>query len=92
MHSVIAGKIAAHPALVAQKVLPTIRRFKRIHAGTGTVRLLEEWERAAKAGAEALIQLCVAPTQKSQQLRQTSPLTGILTAAERKAVYDAFPA
>jgi hypothetical protein len=92
LHALIAGKLSADPQLLPRKVLPNIERFKRIHRGSGTERLLEEWEAASKAGLPALLRLCLDPTEHGQQLRQSSPLTGILTQAERKSVYDAYAA
>jgi len=92
LHAVIAGKLTATPELVQRKVLPNIERFKRVHRGSGTEKLLEEWEAASKAGISALVRLCVDPTEHGQQLRQTSPLTGILTQEERRSVYDAYAA
>lgn len=92
LHAVIAGKLAAMPELVQRKVVPNIERFKRVHSGSGTERLLDEWESASKAGVSALVRLCVDPTERGQQLRQASPLTGILTKEERRSVYDAYAA
>jgi len=92
LHALVAGKILAQPALVESRVLPNIRRFKQVHANTGTVRLLEAWERAARAGVTELVSLCVDPSETGQQLRQASPMTGMLLPAERRCVYDAFAA
>jgi len=92
LHAVIAGKLLASPALVEARVLPTIARFRRVHAHGGASGLLEAWERAARAGAGELARLCVDPSERGQQLRQASPLTGILLAGERRQVYDAFAA
>lgn len=54
--------------------------------------LLDEWERACRGGVQALLRLCIDPSERGQQLRQTSPLTGILSPEERKSVYDAYAA
>jgi hypothetical protein len=92
LHTLIAGKLAADPTAIERKVLPNIRRFKAIHAGTGTEALLEEWERACRKGMQAVMQLCIDPSERGQQLRQSSPMTGILSVEERKSIYDAYPA
>lgn len=92
LHALAAGKLLANPKLVRTRVLPTIARFKRAHAGGGSLGLLGAWERAARAGAGELARLCVDPSERGKQLRQASPLTGILLPNERKRVYDAFAA
>lgn len=92
MHALIVGRLLANPALVETRVLPTIRRFKSVHAGTGAVRLLEVWERAARGGVHELLRLCIDPSEHGKQLRQASPLTGLLLAGERRAVYESFAA
>lgn len=92
LHALVAGKVLAHPALVASRILPTIRRFKHLHAGTGSVPLLEAWERAALSGVEELARLCVDPSERGCQLRQASPMSGVLLPRERRWVYEAFAA
>lgn len=92
MHSVIAGRLLASPGLVEERVLPTIKRFKGVHAGTGTEKLLEQWERAARKGAAALLRICTDPSERGKQLRQASPLSGLLSPIERRQIYDAFAA
>lgn len=92
LHAVIAGKLLANPALIASKVLPTVARFKQVHAGGGSLGLLAAWERAARRGASELARLCIDPTEQGKQLRQASPLSGILLASERRQIYDAFAA
>jgi hypothetical protein len=92
LHALIAGRLLANPALVGSKVLPTISRFKKIHAGTGAMPLLDTWERAAAAGLEEVTRLCLDPSERGNQLRQASPMTGLLLPRERRWVYDAFAA
>ena len=92
LHAVIAGKLLANPSLVANKVLPTLKRFKQAHAGSGALALLEVWEHAAAAGPGELARLCVDPSEAGKQLRQASPLSGILLANERRRIYEAFAA
>lgn len=90
LHAVIAGKLMADPDLVKRVVLPNIARFRGIHHASGTDELLKAWDSAAAAGVSALLRICVDPSERGQQLRQASPLTGILTPEERKIVYDAY--
>lgn len=92
LHAVIAGKLLANPALIASKVLPTVARFKQVHAGGGSLGLLDAWERAARRGASELARLCIDPSEQGKQLRQASPLSGILLASERRQIHDAFAA
>lgn len=92
MHAVIAGRLLANPALVAERVLPNIQRFKAIHEGGGSTSLLEQWERAALEGAAALLRLCTDPSESGKHLRQASPLTGLLLPGERRQIYETFAA
>jgi hypothetical protein len=92
LHAVVAGKILACPRLIETRVLPAIRRFKAAHSGTGTIDLLEAWERAAGEGVHALLRLCADPSERGRQLRQASPLAALLLADERRAIYEAFAA
>ena len=92
LHCLIAGKLLAQPLLLASKVLPTIRRFKEAHAGTGSEPLLAAWESAAAVGAAEVARICMDPSETGKQLRQASPMTGLLRANERRWVYEAFTA
>jgi len=92
LHAVAAGKLLASPTLVTGKVLPNLQRFKEIHAGTGVLPLLDAWERAARAGVNELVRLCVDPSDRGQQLRQASPIAGLLRESERRSIYETFAA
>lgn len=92
MHALIAVKLLTDPSLVDKKVLPTLRRFSEIHAGTGTATLFEQWGKAARGGVRELVRLCTDTSERGAQLRQATPMTGILTQAERRQLYESFAA
>lgn len=92
LHALVVGKVLADPSLIERKVLPTIARFRETHRGSGTEPLLKVWEAAAQGGATRLAQVCLEVGSRGQQLRQSSPMTGILSPDERRRVYESFSA
>lgn len=90
LHRQIAIKIVDDPDLLERHVLPTIARFKKIHAGTTSVRALDEWEAAVCRGVESVVHLCIDEGEEGKRLRQSTPLVGILDEAERMKIHAAF--
>jgi hypothetical protein len=90
MHCLIASKIAAKPALldVARRNLATWRA----RYGDSAPRALEEWLEILDRPWPVIAALITDPGESATRLRQSSPFAGVLTAAERKRVYEAFRA
>ena len=89
-HRAIAVKLVEHPDWLQERVLPTIARFKKIHAGSKVVRDLEEWEAAAQRGIEPVIRICLDIGEDGKRLRQNTPLVSILDESERLQIHEAF--
>lgn len=90
MHCLIARKIAADPALldVARRNLEAwLARY-----GDSPPRALEEWRELMGRPWVEIAALITDPGESATRLRQSSPFAGVLTAAERKRVYEAFRA
>ncbi len=90
MHCLIARKITAEPALldVARRNLETwLARY-----GASPPRALEEWRAILEQPWPDIAALISDPGESATRLRQSSPFAGVLTAAERKRVYEAFRA
>ncbi len=90
MHCLIARKITADPALldVARRNLETWRA----RYGHSPPRALEEWRAILEQPWPDIAALITDPGESATRLRQSSPFAGVLTAAERKRVYEAFRA
>jgi hypothetical protein len=55
-------------------------------------RWLDEWERLLNGPIDDLLAMLVSPSPKGRELRQNSPLAGLLTEAERVKVLDSWKA
>jgi hypothetical protein len=90
LHCRIALKITADRSL-----LETARRnLQRWSSGvkTNRPRYLREWQRLLAAPWPQVAALITEQSERAARLRQSSPFAGVLTAAERREVYDAFRA
>lgn len=90
LHCRIALKITADPSL-----LDVARRnLQRWSSGSKTARprYLREWQRLLARPWPQVAALITEQSETAARLRQSSPFAGILTAAERREVYDAFRA
>ena len=88
LHDAVARHLLADPSLIQKKIIPTLERFKQVHRTSGSLPLLEQWEQALQAGVDATIAVCRDPREGGRQLRQASPMAGILSDAERKAIIE----
>jgi hypothetical protein len=87
MHQLIAKKVQADPALLG-KAWDNLRRWQQIE---GSPKLaLAEWQQILSAPLEQLTALLSERSERATWLRQSSPFAGILTAAERQAIYESY--
>lgn len=87
LHFAIAEKIKADPALL-DKALQNIKRWKAQSSSLSDP--LDEWEAIINQGVDKMIEFMRDPSEEATRLRQSSPFAGILTEAERLAIFDAF--
>jgi hypothetical protein len=88
MHCLIARKIAADPAL-----LDVARRNLKAWSaryGDSPPRALDEWRTILERSWPEIAAVMTDASELGARLRQSSPFAGILTAAERRRVYEAF--
>jgi hypothetical protein len=90
MHTVIARKLALDPRLLAV-ARANLKRWAERRNGD-TPAWLEEWRAILKRPWREVAALITDPGPRAARLRQSSPFAGILTAQERKRIYDAFRA
>jgi len=87
LHRLVARKLLADPA-VLHHARDTLRRWQATVATT--VPALAEWELILQGSAEQVARLLIEQSERATRLRQSSPFAGILTEAERRAVYESF--
>lgn len=90
LHCLIARKIGAEPALlgVARRNLEAwLARY-----GDSPPRALEEWRAILRRPWREVAALITDPGDNAARLRQSSPFAGVLSAAERRRLYEAFGA
>jgi hypothetical protein len=60
--------------------------------GEAVPKFLLEWKRIVRRPWPEIAAVMTAPSERSTALRQSSPFAGILSAVERRRIYDAFRA
>ena len=86
MHRLIATKLEADPSLV-ERARSNISRWKN-QRGERPAYL--EWEEILSSGMDRILHVLTSEDQASARLRSSSPFTGILSDAERKAIYASW--
>jgi hypothetical protein len=87
LHALIAHKLARDPRILAQ----ARRNLDRWRAARGhEPAALAEWRAILKWPSREVAALLVDPGEDATRLRQSSPFTGVLTAARRRKIYEAF--
>jgi hypothetical protein len=90
MHCLIARKITADPGLI-EIARHNLATWSARHDKT-VPPALEEWRTILGRPWPEIAALITDPGESAARLRQSSPFAGVLTAAERRRVYDAFRA
>lgn len=91
MHCVIAERLRREPDSVVAKARENLARW-RARAGTDAPGHLEERARILSQPWTQIAGILTAPGEEGTRLRQSSPFAGVLTSAERRAIYAAFRA
>jgi hypothetical protein len=90
LHCLIARRIAARPALL-QVARRNLAAWRARYGGIAP-RALDEWRSILERPWPEIAALITDPGEPAARLRQSSPFAGVLTAAERRRVYEAFGA
>jgi hypothetical protein len=88
MHCLAAAKIERDPRLLKQ-VEKTLEGW-RAHYEGDVPPALEEWEDILKRPWPEISAVITDPGERATRLRQSSPVSTILSASERKRIYAAF--
>lgn len=90
MHAVIAAKITRDPELLA-KPRENIERWSA-RIGKNPPRWIAQWRSILALPWPQIAALITTPSEEGARLRQSTPFAGILTAEERRRIYEAFRA
>ncbi len=88
LHEAIAARLVEDPAGVLAKARRTLGRMSRGPAGAS--QTIREWRVLLDRPLEDLVPVLVDSSPWARELRHVTPFAGVLTAAERAAVYRRF--
>jgi hypothetical protein len=89
LHALIAHKLVRDPRIL-DRARRTLDRWRTARGDEPAA--LTEWRAILKRPRREVAALLVDPGENATRLRQSSPFTGVLTAAERRRIYEAFRA
>lgn len=86
-HREIAARLMASPAEVIGLARENLNRWIQVHAGTGTVYALKEWQTLLDTKTvPELVAIMTEDSDEGQRLRQSTPFAGVLSDHERKEI------
>lgn len=88
LHEEIAARLTAEPEDVLARARRNLRRMESSHPDAAP--LLGEWRTVLGQSVGGIAELLVDPRPHARDLRQVTPFAGVLSAAERAAVYGRF--
>ena len=87
MHRQIARKLRANPGLL-DEARDNLGRWQKME-GSPTLTL-SEWDDILSGSAAQVADFLEERSERATRLRQSSPFAGILTEAERQAIYESY--
>ena len=88
LHAAIAARLRAEPEGVRARARASLARMRALHPGARP--LLDEWRCLLRRPLDALIPVLTDRMPWARELRQVTPFTGVLSAADRARVYREF--
>ena len=88
LHREIAERLSDSPERVRARARENLARMRTVAPHASDV--LDEWASRLDGPAPALLRCLTDPHPWARELRHVSPFGGVLTAAERAAVYERF--
>ena len=88
LHSAIAARLRENPDAVLAKARKSLALMRSLHPGARP--LLDEWRALLRRPIEALIPVLGDSSAWARELRHVTPFSGVLSPAERAAVYREF--
>ncbi len=87
LHELVARKIEAAPALL-DKARANLRRWQETSGSPSLA--FAEWEHILDNPIDQVLAVLVERSERATRLRQSSPFCGILTEAQRRAIYESY--
>jgi hypothetical protein len=88
-HYEIAERLRTDPDFVIEKARRNLDRWRPVHKGTGSELALEEWRNLLNVKpVQELIAVITEDSDEGQRLRSSTPFVGILSAEERKELFN----
>ncbi len=88
LHAAIAKELRGRHAEVLEIARQNIFRMRSVNPHASP--FLDEWERILQGTIDQIVVCMLDPSDRGRDLRQVSPFAGVLTAAQRVAVYRSF--
>jgi len=88
MHCIVARKLLANPALIAQ-ACATLARW-RAQAAEPVPSYFLEWGRILERSPAEIAEFLASMREDATRLRQSSPFTNFLMPEERARIFEAF--
>ena len=88
LHAAIAKELRGRHTEVLEIARQNIFRMRSVNPHASP--LLDEWERILQGTVNQIAVCMLDPSDRGRDLRQVSPFAGVLTAAQRVAVYRSF--
>jgi transcriptional regulator with XRE-family HTH domain len=88
LHTAIAEKLRSDPDAVRQRARRTLRLMRRTHPNASEI--FDRWTVLLDLPDEYLAEVLVDPRPLARDLRHATPFAGVLSAEERRRVYERF--
>jgi len=87
LHVAVADAIHSNPAAI-ERALSNLARWEKTLQGSW----IAEWRGLLLGPRETLLLFLTERSDRADRLRQSSPFTGVLTASERRRIYESHAA
>ena len=88
LHTAISHELRARGREVIEIALQNISRMQSLNPHASI--LLDEWERILEGTTDQIVARMLDPSEHGRDLRQVTPFAGVLSPAQRAAVYRSF--
>ena len=88
LHGAVARELRARRTEVIEIARRNISRMRSVNPHAW--RLLDDWDRILNGSTSQIVAFMLDPGEHGRDLRQVSPFAGVLTPAQRVAVYSSF--
>jgi hypothetical protein len=87
LHSAVAETIRHDPSVIP-RALANLSRWEKTIQGSW----IAEWRALLSGPKDQLLAFLTEKSERADRLRQSSPFTGVLSASERRRIYESYAA